>query len=539
MSAGRTSRRESVSAVLAVAVAVFALAAGDANAALVGLVRVAPNTASTSAAKSITATCPAGKRVIGAGADTSPGDGRVLIDSIRPDATLSSVTVHAGEDEAGTAASWYLQAFVICAPAPAGLELVTATSPANSINKSITATCPAGKRLLGNGAAITGAAGQVLLDGQLPNATPTAVTVNALEDETGAAVNWSVSAYAICSTVIAGLQRVAFAGTSNSDASRLVSAHCPAGKSVIGLGGTINSANGQVVLDAVFPDSGLTSASIAAFEDGTGNSANWSLTAYAICANSAQLVTATTGRQDTSVMNMSVQCPTGQAAAGVGADLSGGLGRVGIAGLRSTFLGVTAGTYPFSTVVSWSIEAQSICATPFSGQEVVSAEGPFASTQEPAKSVTATCPAGKRVIGAGGAIDLGLLTYHPEVVLEAVEPNATLTTVTATAHEEFGPTSAWEVDAYAVCAAPPPGLQRVAATSAPSSDEFSQVSASCPAGKHLIGTGGKTIGGAGQVLLDDLRADAALTKTTVLGVANSIALGSGWQVTAYAICINR
>ena len=81
----------------------FAVAAGDANAALVGLVRVAPFTASTSAAKSITATCPAGKRVVGAGADTSPGDGRVLIDSIRPDATLSSVTLHAAEDETGTA----------------------------------------------------------------------------------------------------------------------------------------------------------------------------------------------------------------------------------------------------------------------------------------------------------------------------------------------------------------------------------------------------------------------------------------------------
>ena len=121
MSAGCTSRRESVSAVLLVAVATFAVAAGDANAALVGLVRVAPFTASTSAAKSITATCPAGKRVLGAGADTS-GFGRVLIDSIRPDPTLSSVTVHAVEDEAGTPADWYLQAFVICAPAPLGLE---------------------------------------------------------------------------------------------------------------------------------------------------------------------------------------------------------------------------------------------------------------------------------------------------------------------------------------------------------------------------------------------------------------------------------
>ena len=41
------------------------------------------------------------------------------------------------------------------------------------------------------------------------------------------------------------------------------------------------------------------------------------------------------------------------------------------------------------------------------------------------------------------------------------------------------------------------------------------------------------------MLLDDLRADAALTKTTVLGVADSTGLSSDWQVTAYAICVNR
>ena len=151
-----------------------------------------------------------------------------------------------------------------------------------------------------------------------------------------------------------------------------------------------------------------------------------------------------------------------------------------------------------------------------------------------------TCPAGKRVIGAGGAITGNDLLQYPQgVVLEAVEPNATLTTVTATAHEdEIGRGSTWQVDAYAVCAAPAPGLQRVAATSV-SSDEISQASASCPAGKHLTGTGGKTIGGAGEVLLHDLRADAALTKTMVLGVADSTGLGSDWQVTAYAICVNR
>ena len=282
-------------------------------------------------------------------------------------------------------------------------------------------------------------------------------------------MNWSVTAYAICSTVIAGLQRVAVAGAPNSDPSSVVSAPCPAGKAVIGLGGTINSANGQVVLDAVFPDAGLTSGSIAAFEDATGNSANWSLTAYAICAASAQLATATTGRLDTNIVAISAQCPTGQTAAGVGADLSGALGRVGIHRLVPTATGSSVGalTYPFSNVDRWAVTPQAICATPFSGQAVVSAAGTIDS--EAAKSAIVTCPAGKRVIGAGGAIDGDeLFQVTPTVVLEAVEPNATLTTVTATAHEdEIARGTAWQVIAYAVCAAPPPGLQRVVATSVP------------------------------------------------------------------------
>ena len=97
-----------------------------------GLARVTPFTASTSAPKSLTATCPAGTRVIGPGGDTTPGDGSVVLNQIRPDASLTSVTVHADEDEVGTPSNWFLQAFVICAAPPAGLELVSATSASTS-----------------------------------------------------------------------------------------------------------------------------------------------------------------------------------------------------------------------------------------------------------------------------------------------------------------------------------------------------------------------------------------------------------------------
>ena len=65
-----------------------------------------------------------------------------------------------------------------------------------------------------------------------------------------------------------------------------------------------------------------------------------------------------------------------------------------------------------------------------------------------------------------------------------------------------------------MCANPPPGLQLVTAASEFDSDPAS-VTATCPTGKNLIGTGGEIAAGLGQVMLDDLRPDASLTNVTV------------------------
>ena len=246
----------------------------------------------TSAAKGLTATCPAGTRVIGAGGDTTGANGEVLLDVMRPNAALTSVILHANEDEDGAAAAWYLQAFIICAVAPVGLQLVTATSAASSADKAVTAPCPGGKRLLGSGAEIVGAPSQVLLDGQVPNPGLTAVTVNALEDETGTSATWSIKAYAICADLIAGLQRVAVTGATNTS-------HTQAGDRALP-DGQVGDRDGRHHQQPQRPGgprrrvprrTTMTSASIGAQEDGNGNSVAWSLTAYAICAASAQLVT--------------------------------------------------------------------------------------------------------------------------------------------------------------------------------------------------------------------------------------------------------
>ena len=521
----------------------LAVPAAPAQASFTGLERIGPFTATTSAAKSVTATCPAGKRIVGLGGDTTPGNGRVLIDRIRPSADLTSVTLHANEDQAGTTDAWYLQSFVICAPAPAGLERVSATSPSNSSNKSVAATCPTGKFLLGSSAEITGAPGEVILDGLVPGTGLQSVTVNALEDEgAGTSLNWSITAYAICAPKAAGLQRVAVTGSSDSTSSKIATADCPVGKSVIGVYGTINSPNGQVVLDSLFPNIAMTSANIAAAEDGTGNTANWSLTAYAVCASTTELVTvAPPGRGTSGGAGFQGSCPAGKLPAGVGGDITGGFGRMGIQALRPGFGSAnewrtSTMSDPSATIENWSLAAQGICTTAIAGQEVVGVLSLADSTAE--KSVTAACPAGKRVIGGGGAI--GTSDFAIQRILTGVTPNSALTTVTATGHEdEAGYGQDWTVVAYAVCAAAPAGLQRVTATSPLGSDEFSQASVNCPVGKHMLGIGGTINGGAGQVLIDDLKTNAALSKATITGFEDTAGFDADWNVTAYAICVTR
>jgi hypothetical protein len=47
----------------------------------------------------------------------------------------------------------------------------------------------------------------------------------------------------------------------------------------------LNTFNGQVLLWSVGPDNQLTQATASGREDVTGNPANWSVTAYGICAS--------------------------------------------------------------------------------------------------------------------------------------------------------------------------------------------------------------------------------------------------------------
>jgi hypothetical protein len=124
-------------------------------------------------------------------------------------------------------------------------------------------------------------------------------------------------------------------------------------------------------------------------------------------------------------------------------------------------------------------------------------------------------------------------------MLNSVNPNAALTSVTALAFEdEDGYAFDWRVYAEAICASPPPGLELVSVAGDPDSEPAAGVTAICPSGKNLFGTGAEIDGGLGEVVLDDLRPNPLLTTVTVTGLEDETGHAGDWFLWGYAICAN-
>ena len=228
--------------------------------------------------------------MLGAGGLLASTDGEVVLHNIRPTADLRSVVVQGLEDEDGTEDTWSVHAIAHCATPPPGLVRVAVTSASTSADKSVSAACPSGTRLLGTGGEIINGGGQVALNDVIPGSGLQTATVRAMEDQNGTTANWSVTAFAICANPVAGLERVD--ATSASDSSgKFVTASCPAGKRAVGAGAELTGGGGQVVLDYI----GGTVANLAttkaqAKEDEDGTTANWTVRSFAICAASSARV---------------------------------------------------------------------------------------------------------------------------------------------------------------------------------------------------------------------------------------------------------
>ncbi|MGH3713013.1 MAG: hypothetical protein ACRDT4_06055 [Micromonosporaceae bacterium] len=120
-----------------------------------GLVKIESGSPSSSTnLKTWTASCPSGKKVLGAGGTVHYGDGRVKVDEIRPNETLDQVTVTASEDQYGTGESWSVRAYAICAYPPPGLVRVR-SAVSNGWNRSVGVSCPSEKVLLSVAGGVT------------------------------------------------------------------------------------------------------------------------------------------------------------------------------------------------------------------------------------------------------------------------------------------------------------------------------------------------------------------------------------------------
>ena len=483
-----------------------------------------------------TATCPFGKVVVGAGGRfTGNSTGQVSFRNIRPSADLTSVSVQGLEDENGTVSVWDAHALAICASPIPGLERLAVTSASTSANKSVTATCPAGKALLGVGGEIAGGAGQVALREMIPGGGNGATATGA-EDENGFAGSWSVTAYAICANPVAGLERmVSVSGPSSVD--KEITATCSAGKQVLSIGGGVSGGAGMLIED-MRPNSALTNATVVGVEDEDGTNFFWSVQAYAICAATAQRVTAS-NTTATVPKTKTATCPAGTTVTGGGGEVTSGGRQVLLNEMLPTASGFRAsGDYfeanpPPPWVTRWQLRAYAICTTPLSGRQVVIAESPLASSSGHAV-VDAVCPAGKRVVGGGARVGGG----QGDVMLAEITPSPELLSVKARAYRREGPPLGfdWRVYAYAVCAIQPAGLELVEVTEAAGFEDSVSVTATCPSGKHLLGAGGTINGSHGQVLLDDLRPNSSLTSVAVTGLEDTDGAAHLWSVHAHAIC---
>jgi hypothetical protein len=131
--------------------------------------------------------------------------------------------------------------------------------------------------------------------------------------------------------------------------------------------------------------------------------------------------------------------------------------------------------------------------------------------------------------------------HGDNVVLSSARPDdSSLTSATAIAIEDEAGTDAdWSLTIHIVCSEPPPGLQLVRTDTPLQSDDFRQLTATCPAGKHVIGTGHRTLFDSAELMLHGVSVDPALSKVTMTVFEDHDGADAPWEASVYAICIDR
>jgi hypothetical protein len=241
---------------LAAALAVSAVVTSAAPAAAIpatpspvtGWIVVEAHTDITSDDKPAIATCPAGKKVIGAGASEAGAAGQIRVTALRlyPD----YVYAYGVEDQDGTDWAWSLSVNAICADPPPGLEIKYATGRIDhAVGMGVDVDCPLGKTVIGTGYSMNYGQGQIGLSRLLVSGSHLAVTGQADPDRYP--FSWSASAYAVCAYPPAGYQVVEKDYWGEAPGRLNLTAVCPDGTRVLGGGATL--ATDSAVIDDLTP----------------------------------------------------------------------------------------------------------------------------------------------------------------------------------------------------------------------------------------------------------------------------------------------
>jgi hypothetical protein len=139
------------------------------------------------------------------------------------------------------------------------------------------------------------------------------------------------------------------------------------------------------------------------------------------------------------------------------------------------------------------------------------------------------CPGGRRVIGGGFDIDLG--HGNAQELRPGAGPNPISLFVGAQQSDPWP--RGWEVNGYALCVDPLPGLVVASAFTPSDSTATKLVFVRCPAGKRVVGTGYEARGGGGQVIVDDVVPGST---SVYVGANEEEAFTGNWSLAAYAVC---
>lgn len=258
---------------------------------------------------------------------------------------------------------------------------------------------------------------------------------------------------------IPGLGNVSAATVVDSSVFKSAIATCPAGQRVIGGGGRLTLATGEVSITYLAPTTTTTAYEARAYEDFDGFAGNWGLVVTAICAPTPAgyaIVTAASPMASPATASVVATCPAGLQALGTGGSVYPGRGVVLLTGIiPSPGVGPTSVTTTGAEIAggfggTWNVQAWAICAAPVAGHTVAVTTS-LGNSFSP-KAQTATCPAGLSVHGVGFQFGGGT----GEILLNAASPSPAApvgTSVPVLASEDQGGFAGnWAIRSYASCA---------------------------------------------------------------------------------------